>query len=482
MILESRGQHNSRRRRARLARRWQRTTEVAPSEPATPEEILVTYKLQSRRGRKQNFRDESIALRDLAKVMANSPSRLIDKLLETSLELCSAGTAGLSLLETTPEGEQIFRCTNLAEALPEHIGGTTPRNFSPCGVTLDRNVPQLFSYPGHRFQYFNGLACTIVEALVIPIYLGDKTPGTIWIVSHDEEVKFDSEDARIMTELAEFTSCALRLIRSSETQQTARVEAEKEIATRKSTEKSLRRTQAGLEVDIDARTAQLQQLSVKLMNLQDDERRRLARDLHDSTGQYLAGIQMNLNSLLRAGSGLIAAYKSRVYDSISLVNSCTSEIRTMSYLLHPPLLDEMGLRSAILMYVEGFAERSGIRVELEIPDDFGRLSSEMETALFRVIQQSLANVHRHSGSLVACLRIASDGESITVEISDEGCGIPPETLRGFYSGTKLSGVGIAGIRERTKSMGGHFDIRSGEKGTTIQVRLPLVASAQSASA
>ncbi len=349
-------------------------------------------------------------------------------------------------------------------------------------MTLDRNAPQLFWYPGRRFQYFNGLACTIVEALVIPIYLDEKTPGTIWIVSHDEEVKFDSEDARIMTGLAEFTSCALRLIRSSESQQSARLEAEKEIATRKNTEKSLMRTQAGLEVDIDARTAQLQQLSVKLMNLQDDERRRLARELHDSTGQYLAGIQMNLNALLRSGSGLIAAYKSRVEDCISMVNSCTSEIRTMSYLLHPPLLDEMGLRSAILMYVEGFAERSGIRVELEIPDDFGRLSSEMETALFRVIQQSLANVHRHSGSLVACLRIASDGESLTVEISDEGCGIPPETLKGFYSGTKLSGVGIAGIRERTKSMGGHFDIRSGEKGTTIQVRLPLVASTQSAGA
>jgi len=104
MILESGGQHNSRRRRARLARRWQRTTKVAPSKPATLEEILVTYKLQSRRGRKQNFRDESIALRDLAKVMANSPSKLIDKLLETALELCSAGTAGLSLLETTSVG------------------------------------------------------------------------------------------------------------------------------------------------------------------------------------------------------------------------------------------------------------------------------------------------------------------------------------------------------------------------------------------
>ena len=481
MIPES-GQRNSRRRHARLARLSQRPAVVTPSEPVILEEILVTYKLHTRRGRKENSRDESLALHNLAKVMATSPGELIDTLLETALELCTAGTAGLSLLQTTPEGEQIFRWANLAGALREHIGGTTPRNFSPCGVTLDRNAPQLFWYPGRRFQYFNGLACTIVEALVIPIYLDEKTPGTIWIVSHDEEVKFDSEDARIMTGLAEFTSCALRLIRSSESQQSARLEAEKEIATRKNTEKSLMRTQAGLEVDIDARTAQLQQLSVKLMNLQDDERRRLARELHDSTGQYLAGIQMNLNALLRSGSGLIAAYKSRVEDCISMVNSCTSEIRTMSYLLHPPLLDEMGLRSAILMYVEGFAERSGIRVELEIPDDFGRLSSEMETALFRVIQQSLANVHRHSGSLVACLRIASDGESLTVEISDEGCGIPPETLKGFYSGTKLSGVGIAGIRERTKSMGGHFDIRSGEKGTTIQVRLPLVASTQSAGA
>jgi two-component system, NarL family, sensor kinase len=180
---------------------------------------------------------------------------------------------------------------------------------------------------------------------------------------------------------------------------------------------------------------------------------------------------------LREGSGLAAADKSRVSDSMSLLDRCTSEIRTMAYLLHPPLLDEMGLRSAILMYVEGFAERSGIRVDLEIPDDFGRLSSDMETGVFRVIQQSLANVHRHSGSLVACLRVKTDGESVTIEIQDEGCGIPSEILKGFYSGTRLAGVGIAGMRERIEGMDGQFDIRSSESGTTIQVRLPFQQAA-----
>ena len=112
-------------------------------------------------------------------------------------------------------------------------------------------------------------------------------------------------------------------------------------------------------------------------------------------------------------------------------------------------------------------------VDLEIPDDLERLSSDMETGVFRVIQQSLANVHRHSGSLVACLRIKTDGESVTIEIQDEGCGIPSETLKGFYSGTRLAGVGIAGMRERIEGMDGQFDIRSSESGTTIQVRLPF---------
>jgi two-component system NarL family sensor kinase len=248
------------------------------------------------------------------------------------------------------------------------------------------------------------------------------------------------------------------------------------------TERSLRETQAGLEEDVRVRNAQLQQLSIELINAQDEERRHLARELHDSAGQYLAGIQMNLSALLRADSGLAVPARSLASDSMSLADRCSSEIRTMSYLLHPPLLDELGLRAATSMYAEGFAQRSGIRVDLDISQNLGRLPSDIETALFRVIQQGLANVHRHSGSQVAKVRIKSDAGSVTASIWDEGCGIPAETLRGFHSGTKLAGVGVAGMRERIKSMGGQFDITSNGGGTKIEVCVPLHARSKTASA
>jgi signal transduction histidine kinase len=470
----------SRRQAARVLRVSERQLgAAATSEPARLEDILITHKLKSRRRRKPNTHSENAALHALARVMAIAPDDLIDTLLRTSLELCSAGTAGLSLLETPAEGEQIFRWTNVAGALGKQLGGTTPRHFSPCGVTLDRNAPQLFNYPGRLFQYFNGFDFTIVEALVMPVDLGGERPGTIWILSHDEEVKFDSEDARIMTGLAEFTACALRLTRQSETRRTARVEGEKKIAAHKRTEATLRKTQASMEVDITAHAAQLRQLSASLLKAQDEERRHLARELHDSAGQYLAGIQMNLSALLRPNSGLEEAARERLADSLDMAKVCTSEIRTMSYLLHPPLLDEMGLGSAIAWYAEGFAQRSGIRVDVEIPETLQRLPSEIETTLFRVVQQSLANIHRHSGSATAMIRIGIDEDSVGVEIRDEGRGISSEVLAGFRSGTRLLGVGLAGMRERIRDMGGSFDIDSSEKGTSIQVALLLPASAES---
>jgi signal transduction histidine kinase len=452
------------------------------STPAPLEHILITAKLKSRRWRKPNAHAENAALQGLARVMASAPEDLIDSLLKAALELCSAGTAGLSLLETGPQGEQIFRWTNLAGALGKHIGGTTPRDFSPSGVTMDAHAPQLFAYPARRFQYLNGLEYPIVEALVLPVDLGGETPGTLWIVSHDDEMKFDSEDARIMMGLAEFTGCALRMTRLSDVRLTARLQGDREIAAHIRTETALRQTQASLEVDIAARATQLEQLSAKLLNLQDEERRRLARELHDSVGQYLAGIQMNLSALLRPNSGLADAARARISDCMDMARLCTSEIRTMSYLLHPPLLDEMGLRSAVIWYAEGFAERSGIRVDLEIPETFGRLPSEIETALFRVVQQSLANVHRHSGSAVALIRFKLDGDAVGVEIRDQGHGIAPEVLSGFHSGARLYGVGMAGMRERIRDMGGIFEVRSSENGAFIQVSLRLSASAKSARA
>jgi RNA polymerase sigma factor (sigma-70 family) len=185
----------------------------SPQAPGTLEDILITDQLASRPRRHRSSEQETKALRALGQVAADCPSRLIDCFLQMPIDLCRAGTAGLSFLETNPKGEQVFRWTNLAGQLEEHVGGTTPRNFSPCGVTLDRGSPQLFAYPGRYFNYFNRVKVPIVEALVIPFHVGAMTEGTLWVVSHKEGIQFDSEDVRIMTTLAEFAGCALHLMK-----------------------------------------------------------------------------------------------------------------------------------------------------------------------------------------------------------------------------------------------------------------------------
>ncbi|MGC1107945.1 MAG: sigma-70 family RNA polymerase sigma factor [Candidatus Acidiferrales bacterium] len=183
----------------------------SPKCPATLESILITEELLHRPCRQRSLQKEAACLRSLWAAVVRSPEQLIESFLKMATDLCHAGTTGLSLLETNSTGEQVFRWTHLTGKLVKHVGGTTPRNFSPCGVTLDRNSPQLFAYPGRYFQYFNQVEVPIVEGLVIPFHVGGKTEGTIWIVSHDEQSRFDSEDARIMTSLAEFVGCSLHL-------------------------------------------------------------------------------------------------------------------------------------------------------------------------------------------------------------------------------------------------------------------------------
>ncbi len=242
------------------------------------------------------------------------------------------------------------------------------------------------------------------------------------------------------------------------------------------TEQFRARTQ--LETVVQERTYELQQahrtlqnLSGRLLQAQDEERRRVARDLHDSVGQYLAAMQMNLSTI--NGSGRLPdELKSCAADTADLLSRCSAEIRTISYLLHPPLLDEMGLASAVSWYVDGFAERSGITVKADVPADLPRFSPDVETAMFRVIQQGLANVHRHSQSKTANIRLARDGDSLALELSDDGQGMPPEMLEKFRQSSQLPGVGISGMRQRIQSLAGSFDIRSSGAGTTIAVKLP----------
>jgi signal transduction histidine kinase len=439
------------------------------------EDILITDELRKRGGREPKWKEESIALSMLAGVVATAPERLVDTLLGMALELCGAETAGLSMLESGPSngGEQVFRWTNLAGTLQGHIGGSTPRNFSPCGVCTDAGAAQLFSHPEHYFTYFEKANVPFVEALVIPVRVGGKIPGTIWILSHTEGKGFDAEDVRIMTDLADFTGCALGLLASAQAEQQAREKLEREVEIRHRKEEELREIQAGLETVIQARTWQLQQLSARLLSTQDEQGRRLARELHDSVGQYLAALGMNIGKIMRESKSLSEAQQLALTDSMQLIERSDAEIRTISYLLHPPSLDAAGLASAISWFAKGFAERSGIQVDFDCAGKLGRFAGEVETALFRVVQQSLVNIHRHSGSRTAKIHLAVGENVVRVEICDDGCGISPEILNGIAGGTRLTGVGIAGMRERIRMLGGQFNVKSSENGTTIEASLPV---------
>jgi signal transduction histidine kinase len=363
----------------------------------------------------------------------------VDTLLEISLQLCTAESSGLSVLENTAEGNEVCRWTKIAGSLKNYAGHTISRATSPAALCVDRKSPQLFS----NAEIFSpGLSG---EALFVPVDRGGSFRGALWICCKIETGGFDSEDVRVMTALADFAGFALGLSESARVEKEVRIQKERD----------------------------LDQLSARLLTLQDEERRRLGRDLHDSAGQYLAAIAMTLNMVLREPPSLSPAQVENLSTALQLVAQCTAEIRTISYLLHPPLLDELGLVSAIAWYLEGFSSRSGIHVDFDCPKELRRFSSEIETALFRIVQQGLANIHRHSQARTARIRIHLADGWVLLEIGDDGRGIPADVVDGIVNGTYLAGVGTAGMRERARMLGGHFDIRSGPAGTTLTVKLPL---------
>lgn len=212
----------------------------------------------------------------------------------------------------------------------------------------------------------------------------------------------------------------------------------------------------------------LQELSSVLLKSQDLERRRLARELHDSTGQKVAALAIDLSILGADESGLNDKARKALAESQLLAKQVSSEIRTLSYLLHPPLLEESGLESALKWLADGFSERSGISIQVDLQHD-GRLPGDIETALFRIAQEALTNVQLHSGSSQASIRLARRGTDIELEVADDGRGIYREE-----SGSHPSlGVGIRGMQERLKQFGGHLHIMSHEGGTTVVARVPV---------
>jgi len=223
------------------------------------------------------------------------------------------------------------------------------------------------------------------------------------------------------------------------------------------------------------KTFKEKELSARLLKLQDEERRRIARELHDGVGQLLAAMSMNAARVDGEKGNLSPDVARCAEENSRLIDQVSADIRTISYLFHPPLLDELGLHSALKWYIDGFAERSKIAAKLELPAESERLPQDHELCLFRVAQECLTNIHRHSGSPTALVRLLCSPGGITLEVSDEGKGLNQENQSKIFSG-ETAAVGLRGMRERVRQLGGKLEIRSNGHGTTVITTVPFVDS------
>jgi PAS domain S-box-containing protein len=336
-------------------------------------------------------------------------------------------TLSPSSLWYTDQPDKFYDFRTITEATVLQVGEGLPgrvlKNGAPIWVP---NIDSDTNFPRNQ----NSIDLKLKSAFAFPI----STQGEITAI-----LEFFSEEAKEPDEhlLAAMTSIGAQLGRVIE---------------RKRSEESLRH------------------LSARLLRSQDEERRRIGRELHDSAGQYLAALLMNLDTLIGNASDANPAMRLKLSESLELANQCSAEIRTLSYLLHPPLLEDSGFGPAVRWLVEGYSKRSGIHVSIEIPPELGRLKADVELALFRVVQESLTNIHRHSHSKTASIRMAVLEDTAVLEIRDQGVGIPPQKLE---SVARASGVGIAGMSERLRDLGGSLQISSDSDGTAVMVSIPL---------
>lgn len=262
-----------------------------------------------------------------------------------------------------------------------------------------------------------------------------------------------------------------------------------DVTARKEAEENYRKLAQTLEAQVRARTRELEQrnddvlrqasqvtdLSRRLLYTQDEERRHIARELHDSAGQTLTALGMSLAQLVQKAARSSPDLATEAENIQELVQQLHREIRTTSYLLHPPMLDEIGLSSALGWYIEGLRERSDVEISLSVAEEIGRLPGDMELVIFRIVQECLTNIHRHSGSKKASIRVARDSDAILVEVQDSGRGIPAQKLAELQSGG--SGVGIGGMRERVRQLGGEMKIDSDDSGTRVSLTIPIAKAA-----
>ncbi|HKU26600.1 MAG TPA: response regulator [Candidatus Sulfotelmatobacter sp.] len=338
----------------------------------------------------------------------------------------------------------------------------------PALITLDINLPDMDGYEICR-RLKDDPATRDIPILHISASYVDATDRARGLEGGADAYLAEPVDA---LELLATVKALLRM-------RQAQKEARRQAAEAERARKELQGANESLENRVRLRTAELererrevQELSSQLLQAQDAERRRISRELHDSTGQLLVALSMNLARLKAEQMSSNPAAQALIDDTTSMVDEMSRQLRTMSYLLHPPILDEAGLLSAVKWYVNGFSSRSSVQVTLE-NSELGRLPAELEITLFRLVQESLTNIHRHAASETAIIRLSRDENAVNLEVIDHGKGFSSAKSAGD---THLKfGVGIPGMRERVRSFGGTIEILSGPGGTTIKARLPIHA-------
>lgn len=429
------------------------------SEHASLEEVVITDELCGRAGRPADLGAEVDAFHALARQMATQPASLLKCLMQTAVRLCGAGSAGVSLLEPTADGSEVFRWVALAGVYEGHEGGTTPRDFSPCGTCLDRNSPQLYSYPARRFTYFNRVSPPIVEALVIPF--GAKRPilGTIWIVAHDDSRKFDSEDVRVMTGLADFTAAALQLSAISE--------ANAKLC------RSLQEADRRKDVFLATLAHELRnplapvRNAVQVLRLKGPPLPELewARGVIDRQMQLMTTLIDDLLDISRIALNKLELRK----ELVCLTTVVQGAVETSK-----PLIDQHGHQLIVSIPPEP------IPVEADL------------TRLAQVFLNLLNNAAKYSepGGRI-CLTVERQGSDAVVSIKDTGIGIAADKLPSIFEMYAQEdraldrsegglGIGLALVKQLVTMHGGSIEARSDglDRGSQFIVRLPIDLSAQ----
>ena len=407
-----------------------------------PANVFATSELWRRQARQPDYRAENAALRTLA-------PRLVDPVTDFSvlsdlvIKLCRANGAAVSLLERNQSGDWIFRWTHVAGELAPPTGGSGPRDFSPCGVAIERGGPQLFRHPELFFPHFQEVRPAIVEGLVIPMRWNDEPLGTIWVVSHDEHRTFDGEDARMMESLAAMTAAAIYAARLNNVPASARRRAPAELQARKDAER--------------IRNEWVRQL----IAVQEEERRRIARELHDQLGAHLTTLTLGLEAL-----HLDPASADHLRQTLSHLDHDISRIVRD---LRPGALLDLGLAAAVRAYVEEWSHHSAV------PCDFHSNGGQsmpvlVETTIYRIVQEALTNVARHARATRASVVIAQHDSYLTAIVEDDGVGFEPGDRAAAIDGR----LGLIGMRERAALLGGTCTIESrAGAGTNVVVKIPL---------